>query len=70
MSALSLSNDFVLPDDLEEWDIDYRIEMVIAPLHLNVNDTLENLSGGQLRRASLARAFASGRDPNIVRSPR
>ncbi len=53
-----------LPDDLEDWDIDYRIEMVIAPLHLNVNDTLENLSGGQLRRASLARALVE--EPDIL----
>lgn len=53
-----------LPKDLEEWDIDYRIEMVIAPLHLNVNDTLENLSGGQLRRASLARALVE--EPDIL----
>jgi len=59
--------DFVfegLPNDLEDWDIDYRIEMVIAPLHLNVNDTLENLSGGQLRRAALARALVE--EPDIL----
>ncbi len=53
-----------LPKDLEEWDIDYRIEMVIAPLHLNVNDTLDNLSGGQLRRAALARALVE--EPDIL----
>ena len=59
--------DFVfdgLRDDLEDWDIDYRIEMVIAPLHLNVDDTLENLSGGQLRRAALARALVE--EPDIL----
>ncbi len=59
--------DFVfegLPNDLEDWDIDYRIEMVIAPLHLNVNDRLENLSGGQLRRAALARALVE--EPDIL----
>lgn len=53
-----------LPDDLEEWDIDYRIEMVVAPLKLNIDDTLENLSGGQLRRASLARALVE--EPDIL----
>ena len=53
-----------LRDDLEEWDIDYRIEMVIAPLHLNVDDKLENLSGGQLRRAALARALVE--EPDIL----
>ena len=53
-----------LSDELEEWDIDYRIEMVIAPLHLNVDDKLENLSGGQLRRAALARALVE--EPDIL----
>ena len=38
--------------------------MVIAPLHLNVNDRLENLSGGQLRRAALARALVE--EPDIL----
>ena len=53
-----------LSEELEEWDIDYRIEMVIAPLHLNVDDKLENLSGGQLRRAALARALIE--EPDIL----
>ncbi len=53
-----------LSDDLEDWDIDYRIEMVIAPLLLNVDDKLENLSGGQLRRAALARALVE--EPDIL----
>lgn len=59
--------DFVfegLSDDLEEWDVDYRIEMVIAPLLLNVDDVLETLSGGQLRRAALARALVE--EPDIL----
>lgn len=50
--------------DLEEWDINYRIDMVIAPLLLNVDDKLENLSGGQLRRACLARALIE--EPDIL----
>ena len=53
-----------LNDQLEEWDIDYRIEMVISPLHLNVDDKLETLSGGQLRRAALARALVE--EPDIL----
>ncbi len=53
-----------LSDELEDWDIDYRIEMVIAPLLLNVDDKLENLSGGQLRRACLARALVE--EPDIL----
>lgn len=59
--------DFVfegLNEELEEWDVNYRIEMVIAPLLLNVDDTLENLSGGQLRRAALARALIE--EPDIL----
>ncbi|MGH1403720.1 MAG: ABC-F family ATP-binding cassette domain-containing protein [Alphaproteobacteria bacterium] len=50
--------------ELEEWDINYRIDMVIAPLHLNVDDKLETLSGGQLRRACLARALIE--EPDIL----
>lgn len=50
--------------DLEEWDINYRIDMVVAPLLLNVEDKLENLSGGQLRRACLARALIE--EPDIL----
>lgn len=50
--------------DLEEWDINYRIDMVIAPLLLNVDDKLETLSGGQLRRAALARALIE--EPDIL----
>ncbi len=53
-----------LNEDLEDWDIDYRIEMVISPLHLNVDDKLDMLSGGQLRRAALARALVE--EPDIL----
>ncbi|MBI1300802.1 MAG: ATP-binding cassette domain-containing protein [Alphaproteobacteria bacterium] len=53
-----------LKEPLEDWDVDYRIEMVITPLHLNVDDKLETLSGGQLRRAALARALIE--EPDIL----
>ena len=43
---------------------DYKIEMVVEPLELNVDDRMETLSGGQLRRAALARALVE--DPDIL----
>lgn len=43
---------------------DYKIEMVVEPLELNADDRMETLSGGQLRRAALARALVE--DPDIL----
>ncbi len=43
---------------------DYKIERVVQPLHLNIDDKLEALSGGQLRRAALARALVE--EPDIL----
>ncbi len=57
--------DFVfegLEADTEEWDKTYKVEMVIQPLGLDVNDRLNTLSGGQLRRAALARALVEEPD--------
>ena len=42
----------------------YKIEMIVAPLELDINDKMEKLSGGQLRRAALARALVE--DPDIL----
>lgn len=42
----------------------YKIEMVVEPLGINVNDRMDRLSGGQLRRAALARALVE--DPDIL----
>lgn len=53
-----------LPDTLEEWDIEYRLEMVVAPLLLDLDAKLVHLSGGQLRRASLAKALVE--EPDIL----
>ncbi len=43
---------------------DYKIEIVIEPLELNVHDKMEQLSGGQLRRAALAKALVE--EPDIL----
>jgi len=43
---------------------DYKIEIVIEPLELNVHDQMDQLSGGQLRRASLAKALVE--EPDIL----
>ncbi|MDD5586255.1 MAG: ATP-binding cassette domain-containing protein [Alphaproteobacteria bacterium] len=43
---------------------DYKIERVVEPLELNIDDSMESLSGGQLRRAALARALVE--EPDIL----
>ncbi len=48
----------------EKWDREYKVEMVVQPLELNVDDRLNQLSGGQLRRAALARALIE--EPDIL----
>lgn len=42
----------------------YKIEMIVAPLDLEVTDRMDKLSGGQLRRAALARALVE--EPDIL----
>ena len=42
----------------------YKVEMVIQPLELNPDDRMDMLSGGQLRRACLARALVE--EPDIL----
>ena len=42
----------------------YLVDMVMEPLELNPKDQMVNLSGGQLRRASLARSLVE--DPDIL----
>jgi ATP-binding cassette subfamily F protein uup len=42
----------------------YKVEMVIQPLELNPDDRMDMLSGGQLRRACVARALVE--EPDIL----
>lgn len=50
-------------DGIEE-ESRYKVEMVIQPLDLNPDDQMDKLSGGQLRRAALARALVE--EPDIL----
>ncbi len=43
---------------------DYKIDRVVMPLELNLEDKMTTLSGGQLRRAALARALVE--EPNVL----
>ena len=59
--------DYILEDLKKENQSEaftYRMEMVAEPLQIGLSDLMENLSGGQKRRAALARALVE--DPDIL----
>jgi ATP-binding cassette subfamily F protein uup len=53
-----------LPKDEQTDDKHHLADIVIEPLDLQINATMKNLSGGQLRRAALARALVA--EPDIL----
>jgi ATP-binding cassette subfamily F protein uup len=48
----------------EQYTLEYKVEQVLQPLGIDPKDRLDRLSGGQLRRAALARALVE--EPDIL----
>jgi ATP-binding cassette subfamily F protein uup len=48
----------------DKYMLEYKVQQVLQPLDVNPEDLMTNLSGGQVRRAALARALVE--DPDIL----
>lgn len=51
-------------NDADDFTKDYKVELVLQPLHVDPKARMDTLSGGQVRRAALARALVE--DPDIL----
>jgi ATP-binding cassette subfamily F protein uup len=58
-----------LPEEKQNDNFLYEVDMVMDPLELNPNDKMGIISGGQLRRAALAHALVSGPDILLLDEP-